>query len=335
MPADDANVGLIANSGGIYGGPQGSSVAQKLMANNFNVNCLRTNDTLRRDEWKLFDTEIIQIAKTRLVGVQEIMRRGLVYNLPNALGVTRLEWEMDTDMTPAAIGMSGIQRSQDDRLEFTNTGIPIPIIYKDFTLNIRHLEASRKSGQPLDTMMAMKAGRSVAEKIEDVFWNGYAGLGSNNLIYGMTTAAQRNTYTLTGNWGTTGTPAQMLADVQAMITKAYDDHMYGPFMIFTSTNAGINLDNDFKVNGDKTVRERILQVDGIQGIISTSNLANNTVLLVQLTADVVQMINGIQPTMVQWDSHGGMVTHFKIIAIMLPRFRNDSEGQSGIVHGSI
>jgi hypothetical protein len=38
--------------------------------------------------------------------------------------------------------------------------------------------------------------------------------------------------------------------------------------------------------------------------------------------------------MVQWDSHGGMVTHFKIIAIMLPRFRNDSENQSGIVHYS-
>ena len=57
-------------------------------------------------------------------------------------------------------------------------------------------------------------------------------------------------------------------------------------------------------------------------------------LPVQLTPDVIQMIDGIQPTMVQWDSHGGMVTNFKVLSIMLPRTRNDSEQQSGIVHGS-
>ncbi len=330
--SDLANVEIVTNSGGKT---SGGFVAQTLMANNFNINALRTHDTLRKDEWKLYDTAIVQIAKTRLIGVADLMAAGLSYKLPNALGVTRLEWETDTDMTPASVGMSGIQRGQDDRVEFNMTGIPIPIIYKDFSLNIRHLEASRRSGQPLDTMMATKAGRSVAEKIEDILWNGYAGLGTNNLVYGYTTAAQRNTYTLTGNWGTTATPAQMLADVQAMIKKAFDDHMYGPFMIYCSINAGINLDNDFKANGDKTTRERILQVVGISGIRSTANLADNTVLLVQMTPDVVQMIDGIQPTMVQWDSHGGMVTNFKIIAIMLPRFRNDSENQSGIVHGSI
>ena len=330
--SEAANIDFVTNTGGNI---SGGFVAQQLMRNGFNINALRTNDTLRKDEWKLYDTAIVSIAKTRLIGVADLMSRGLSMKLPNALGVTRLEWETDTDMTPASVGMSGIQRGQDDRIEFSMTGIPIPIIYKDFTLNIRHLEASRRSGQPLDTRMAEKAGRSVSEKIEDILWNGYAGLGTNNIVYGYTTAAQRNTYTLTGNWGTTATGAQMLADVQAMIAKAFDDHMYGPFMIYCSINAGINLDNDFKVNGDKTIRERILQVEGIAGIRSTANLANNQVLLVQMTPDVVQMIDGIQPTMVQWDSHSGMVTNFKILAIMLPRFRNDSEGQSGIVHGSI
>lgn len=319
------------------GGTVGTGlVAQQLMQSGFNINSLRTNDTLRKDEWKLYDTAIVGIAKARLIGVADLMSRGLSMNLPNALGVTRLEWENDTDMTPAAVGMSGIERSQDDRIEFSMTGIPIPIIFKDFTLNIRHLEASRRSGMPLDTRMAEKAGRSVSEKIEDILWNGYAGLGSNNTIYGYRTAPGRNTYTLGANWSllaTTG--AQILSDVQKMIALAFADHMYGPFMIYTSINAGINLDNDYKAEGDKTIRERIMQVEGVAGIRSSANLADNQVLLVQMTADVVQMINGIQPTMVQWDSHGGMVTNFKIIAIMLPRFRTDSEGQSGIVHGSI
>lgn len=331
--SDVANVEIVTNSGGKT---SGGFVAQTLMANNFNINALRTHDTLRKDEWKLYDTAIVQIAKTRLIGVADLMNAGLSYKLPNALGVTRLEWEMDTDMTPAAVGMSGIQRGQDDRVEFSMTGIPIPIIYKDFSLNIRHLEASRRSGQPLDTMMAQKAGRSVAEKIEDILWNGYAGLGTNNLVYGYRTAAQRNTYLIPLSWAlVTTTGDKILADVQAMINLAQADHMYGPYMIYCSIAAGINLDNDFKANGDKTIRERVLQVEGISGIRSTANLADGQVILVQMTPDVVQMVDGIQPTMVQWDSHGGMVTNFKILAIMLPRFRNDSEGQSGIVHGAI
>jgi hypothetical protein len=181
--------------------------------------------------------------------------------------------------------------------------------------------------------MAQKAGRVVAEKIEGLLWDGYAGLGANNTIYGYRTAPGRNTKTLTTSWAT-ATGAAMLADILDMISKAQADHMYGPYMIYHGIGAGINMGNDFKAESDKSIRQRLLEIEGVAGFRATANLPDNEVLLVQLTADVVQMINGIQPTMVQWDSHGGFVTHFKIIAIMLPRFRTDSEGQSGIVHAA-
>jgi uncharacterized linocin/CFP29 family protein len=229
--------------------------------------------------------------------------------------------------------MSGIERSQDDRLEFALTGIPIPIIYKDFTLNIRHLEASRRSGQPLDTRMAGKAGRVVAEKIEDVLWNGSTALGTNNTIYGYLTAPNRNTGSAT-NWITSPNGETILSTVLAMIQKAYDDNMYGPFVLYVPLNVNTILGADFKANSDKSILSRLLEIDGLESIRPTRNLSGS-IVLVQMTSDVVQMIDGIQPTMVQWDTHGGMVTNFKIISIMLPRFRNDSEGQSGIVHYTI
>lgn len=333
MP-EAVSVDLVTQSGGSMKG--GGLVAQKLLQNNFDVNCLRTNDTLRKDEWKLYDTAIVQIAKSRLIGVNDLMSRGLSFKLNNALGTTRIEWETDTDLTPAAVSMSGIQRSQDDRVEFSLTGMPVPIIHKDWTLNIRHLEASRRTGQPLDTMMAQKAGRVVAEKIEDMLWNGYTGLGSNNTIYGYLTTPYRNTGSVTSGAWVAGTidGEKILGDVLAMIQKALDDHMYGPFVLYVPIAIGTLLGNDFKDGSDKSIRQRLLETDGLADIRSTANLTGTNILLVQLTADVVQMIDGIQPTMVQWDSHGGMVTNFKILAIMLPRFRNDSEHQSGIVHYS-
>lgn len=318
---------LVGNLGG------GALVAQKLLQSGFSVNALRTNDTLRKDEWKLYDTAIVQIAKARLIGVADLVSRGLTMKLQNALGVTRVEWETDTDLTPASVSMSGIQRAQDDRVEFSLTGIPVPIIHKDFTLNIRHLEASRRSGQPLDTTMASKAGRVVAEKIEDMLWSGYTGLGSNNTIYGYTNAANRNTGSVTATW-VTATGAQILADVLAMIAKAQADHMYGPYMLYVPIAVMTNMGNDFKSESDKSILQRIKEVEGIADVKATANLTGTNIVLVQLTPDVIQMIDGIQPTMVQWDSNGGMVTNFKILAIMLPRVRNDSEGQSGIVHYS-
>lgn len=331
-----ANLDFITNKGG--GALSGGMVAQKLLQSGFNINALRTNDTLRKDEWKLYDKAIVQIAKARLIGVNDLMSRGLSMKLNNALGVTRVEWENDTDLTPAAVTMSGIQRSQDDRVEYSLTGIPVPIIHKDWTLNIRHLEASRKTGQPLDTTMAQKAGRVVAEAIESMLWNGYTGLGANNTIYGYTNAQYRNTKTISVSWNTLPSSdatigSKIIADVLDMIGKAQTDHMYGPYMLYVPIETMTNMGNDFKAESDRTILERVQAIEGIAGVRATANLTNS-VILVQLTADVIQMIDGIQPTMVQWDSHGGMVTNFKILAIMLPRTRNDSEQQSGIVHGS-
>ncbi len=326
-----ANVDTITTGKGISRGS--GLVAQRLLSSGFNINSLRTNDTLRKDEWKLYDTAIVSIAKARLIGVGDLMARGLSMSIPNALGVTRIEWETDTDMTPAAVSMSGIANAEDDRLEFSLTGIPVPIVHKDFTLNIRHLEASRRTGQPLDTTMAQKAGRVVAEKIESILWNGYTGLGSNNTIYGYTNAANRNTGSVTASW-VTASGAQILADVLAMIAKAQADHMYGPYVIYVPIAVFTHLGDDYKAESDKTILQRIKEVSGIEDVKATAELSGTNIIMVQMTADVIQMLDGIQPTMVQWESHGGMVTHFKVIAIMLPRVRNDSEGQSGIVHYS-
>lgn len=332
--ADVAHFTPNGNGGGkLVGFGGGALVAQKLLQSGFNVNALRTNDTLRKDEWKLYDTAVVGIAKARLNGVADLISRGLTMKLNNALGVTRVEWETDTDLTPAALSMSGIQRTQDDRVEFSLTGMPVPIIHKDWTLNIRHLEASRKTGQPLDVTMAQKAARVVSEKIEDMLWNGSTSLGTNNTIYGYTTAQYRNTGSVTATW-VTATGAQILADVLAMLQKARDDHMYGPYILYVPIAVMTNLGNDFKTNSDRSILERIKAVEGIEDVKATASLTGTNIILAQLTSDVVQMIDGIQPTMVQWDSNGGMVTNFKIIAIMLPRFRNDSEQQSGIVHYS-
>lgn len=331
MSKNKANIDVVqAGDNGVSGS---GLVAQKLLEKNFAVEALRTQDVLRKDEWQKFDEVIIDVARKRLTAVGDLLSRGLTYPLPNALGVTQVEWEQAGDLTDATVSMGGITHAERDRQTFTQKTIPVPIVHKDFQINVRALEASRTRGTPLDTAQAALAARIVSEKIESILFNGSVVAGTSNQIYGYTTHPDRVTGSLGTAW-TTETGANILADVLAMITAANAQNMYGPFIIYVPVAAHVNMGNDFKSESDKTILQRILEVPTIAGVQHSTDLAAGEVVMVQLTSDVVDMVDGIQPTVVQWTTEGGFMLNFKVLSIMVPRIKSDKSGQSGVIHYS-
>jgi uncharacterized linocin/CFP29 family protein len=317
--------------GGFVGG---GTVAQRLLQSNFNVNALRTNGVLMRDEWKHFDNRVVQITRERLVGVAELIRRGLVYNLPNALGVMTLEWERAIDdLVAAEVTMSGLNEATKDRLAYDTAAMPIPIIHKEFSYNLRHVEAARRNGRNIESTHAEVATRKVAEKIEDILFNGLVISSTVGPIYGLLTHPQRNTGAVTATW-VTATGEQMVTDIIRMMDVASTKNMNGPFVLFVPLSVANRFGNDYKANSDKTILQRMMELPNLDAIVASTKLTGTNILLVQMTSDVVEMIDGIQPTMVEWDSRGGFEHNFKIIAIMLPRIRSAGDGNNGIVHYS-
>src|SRR5690606_13350708 len=155
------------------GGTQGyGSVAQRLLSGGMRINQLRTLDVLRKDEWKHFDTAVVEVARKRLVGVGALLSAGLRYGLSNPLGTTQIEWEQVSDMNDASISMSGVTDGQKDRVTYTLKSLPIPIVHKEFDINARVLAASRNRGDSLDTTQAEVAARKVAEMNESILFNG-------------------------------------------------------------------------------------------------------------------------------------------------------------------
>ena len=57
-----------------------------------------------------------------------------------------------------------------------------------------------------------------------------------------------------------------------------------------------------------------------------------TLLLVQMTGDVIRMVIGMPITMLEWTAEGGMVFHYKIMTIQVPQIRADQNDHTGIVH---
>jgi len=325
-----ANVDIIAPGAG--GMQAFGSVASRLMQNDFNINALRTNDVLRKDEWSQLDNTLIDVARKRLVAVQELQSRGLTYNIGNGLGTTILEWEQVSDMDAADVSMSGVTEGERDILDFTLQSMPLPIIHKDFSINIRKLEASRTTGQPLDTAQAEMAMRLVMEQTESMVFAGHATRAGANQIYGLTTEPNRNTGTTTNNWDSSATGADYLTDVLAAQGQLQTDHMYGPYGIFTTQLAFARMQNDYVTGYPKTILSRLLELDGVEFIKPSRDLAADTFVLVQLTNDVIDEVVGLQPTVVSWETQGGMTMNFKVMSIMIPRVRSTKSNQSGVSH---
>jgi len=297
---------------------------------------LRTLDTLRKDEWVHLDQALVEEGQIRLRGVADLIAAGLVIPVANSMGKTMFEYEKVSDMNPAETSLSGIARTEDDRVEFELGSLPIPITHKDFDINLRHLSASRERGEPLDTMQARVSARLVSERLEQMLYLGGPTFGGVP-IYGLTTHPDRNlgVFDAPGAWNVAAkTGEQMLVDLLRWIGQLEADRMFGPYRLYLPSSASTNLEKDFKANSDKTIRQRLLEVDRLESIQVVDQLTTANAVLVQFTRDVVALVNGEPLQSVQWDVEGGFLIKMKAFQIQVPLVRSDAQGRSGVLHAS-
>jgi len=348
----------------ILNGQANGSVASVLMNSNFDVNALRPYEgsdgrsyvtvnqggknvavpvlnataTLRKDDWKLLDEAVVKAAKPRLKAVADLRGRGLQYTIPNGMARTVLETETVSDITEAIVSMDGLRESEGDRPLFELTNLPLPIIHKDFNFSARQVMASRNGGSPLDTTAAELASRRVAEMAEQLL----LGVASSytyggGTIAGYTNFEGRMTKVLTNPaTDTDWTPATTVEEVLAMRLQSQNQYHYGPWVLYSSPSWDVYMDDDYSsAKGDLTLRDRLRKIEGIEDVKTLDYLTNYDLILVQMTPDVVREVVGMDVTTVQWESKGGMQLNFKVMAILVPQLREDQNGNTGIVDGSV
>jgi uncharacterized linocin/CFP29 family protein len=301
---------------------------------------IRVNATalLQYDEWKDIDRTVIEIAVQRMTAVNDLRGAGLEHNL-GGIGATLSLWDRSSDMSPAAITMDARNRSQMDTPAYATQMVPVPVVHKDFNIEARRLEASRRFGESIDTTAAAIAGRVVAEATETMLFSGASINVDGNTIYGYLTHPDRNQVTLTTPWssldGTAGANVAILSDVLAMVTASRVARFYGPWVLYIPSGYESKMDEDFKggtSSDTRTVRQRLMAVEGLTAIRVSDFLPANNVVLVSLNKEVVDLAVGQDVTTVQWSNNGGMSEEFKVMAVWVPRIKSDFDGRSGITH---
>lgn len=326
-PVIDASGPVVVNGVKDFYNSMGKSVISRLMANDMRIKGLRTNDLLRKEEWIAVDAAVLQIAVARLTLLDTMRQYGLTTPVPGGLGVLITQYERSDDMAEAEVSMSGIARTQEDSHNFDLVSTPIPVISKDFRINIRRLLASRRTGEGIDVMQVQTATRKVTEMIIKLILNGYPGKLDGNQLYGFTTHPDRNTATASGSWS-----AQDKAynDVVTGITTLQGDHYYGPYGLLVNNTSYLNL-LGYVTNRDTTFLQRIQAIPGLSFVQPIDQLPAGVAVLFQLTKDVIDVQIAEDITTVEWDEHGGLTAQYKIMTALAPRPKSDQGTQSGIL----
>jgi uncharacterized linocin/CFP29 family protein len=205
---------------------------------------------LREDEWARLNETVIQVARRSLVG-----RRILDIYGPLGAGVQTVPHDEYTGVSPGAVDIVGEQETASvftDARKFKT----IPIIYKDFLLHWRDIEAARLHNMPLDVSAAAGAAALCAQQEDELIFYGDPKLGHEGLM----NAAGRLTVPL-GDWSTPG--AGYLAIVEAT-RKLNESGHYGPYAVILSPRLFSLLHRIFEKTGVleiETIRQ--LAADGI------------------------------------------------------------------------
>ena len=310
---------------------------------------------LTKDAWEKIDSRVITAARAPLQAWADL-RAHSTYGGFDAMGVMGLTRHRITGASEATMSMQVSTQTHQDRPLYDPDVLPLPITQCGFEFDQRELAVSRNAGTPLDTTMAAEAGRAVGELIEKVTIGvtdlstlviGASTTYTRRGIYGYRTQPGRVTktdVTASASW----VASTFFSDVLAMIELARAQNMYGPFTLYYSTTWAQYIVRDYfstvtavgVVAPTKTAYDRVKELPQIRDIKPLQYFTNSDELLLIQWDDAIEAVNGMELTTVQWESQGGSMVHFRVMAIQVPAIRERYIGSSittkyaPIVHGT-
>lgn len=292
------------------------------------VEGLHTNALLRHEEWLEIDAALLDIVRTQLVVVQDLINAGLVHQL-GGLGSTETAYERLYDMDDADVDMDASTPGSEDRVAFDQVTLPVPITHKDFRISIRQLEASRTRGDALDTTQVEVATRKVRDSLENLVMNGNLLQFAQNPIYGYTTHPNRVTGSAIGDFGTI---ANIHPTFVNMVNALEALGFIGPFLFYVARTQFGQMRTRFGDGSGETALESVQKIEGVDDVKASDVLAAESVVGVNMMRETVDLAVGQDITPVQWDTMGGLIAHYKVMTAMVPRVKADSGGNCGVVH---
>lgn len=196
----------------------------------------RNQAPLDAAEWAAIDQAVVRTAQSVLVGRRFISLVG-----PFGAGIEVLPNDVLAGGGNAQIDLLGTAEDQQAIRVQDRAFLPLPLIYKDFWVHWRDLEASHQLAVPLDTGKAAAAAAATALSEDRLIFDG----STNPRLPGLRSVDGRHTFEM-GDWSRMG---QGFADVVQAIRVLTTDGFPGPYALAVSTRAYADLNRIFDTTG--------------------------------------------------------------------------------------
>jgi uncharacterized linocin/CFP29 family protein len=161
---------------------------------------------------------------------------------------------------PFGLGYVASPAGNDDQRQHASHGattlisrtIPVPMIFRHFTLGRRRIAAHSESGHPLDLSALSRAAMEVAAREEELIYRGDPEFG----LAGLCTVESRS-HLEGGDWMDV---EQVLRDVLAAVTLLDGSHFHGPYALALEPRLYNNLFRRYPEGSD------MLQIDHLKGL---------------------------------------------------------------------
>lgn len=292
------------------------------------VKKMMVNGSLPTDAYKYYDDKMVGVAKQELNFIKDLNEYGLV-DSSISLAKTIVSYDKVSSMSKAEVSMDGITRSQNGRLDFIESGVPVPIFRKDFELGTREDLASIKS----KSIRIETATRVVAEEMNDACLNGYSRNVDGFQFYGLRNEPNRNTINATAQWESAGGDA--VEDVRLMI-KALHSNNYAltkdSCILYVASNLMSFIDKDYSAEKSGTYKQRFEAFAPIKKVEMGTGLPDGEVVLVQMRSDVIELKVAQDLTFFEQPSNDIMLSNFTVLSAMALIVKSDHSGNSGVCH---
>jgi uncharacterized linocin/CFP29 family protein len=297
------------------------------------------NSLLTEDEWAEVESQVLAAARYPLRVVNDFRARGLVSRL-GGVGSLEARWYTSSEITAATVNMTGRGRARARPCpKCCRAASPVPVIFTEFAIDWRTLEASRRLGDGLDMTGLVEATRVVAEGYESIVASGqHGGDAQRAAIYGLRTHPNRATDTA-GNYGggDWGTLSNIVPTIAGMVNAANGQYNYGPFQVYVSQTQYNQAALSYFTDGSgDTGLSRVAQLAMIAGVSSlpATTLPDGEILLVQMTAEYMELAEAIGMQVREWSTADGTESIFKVMVIGTPKIKARYGNQTGIVHAT-
>lgn len=296
------------------------------------------NSLLTEDEWVEFEDMVLTASRHPLRVVDRFRSAGLVRPL-GSVGSLEARWYVQSEITAASVNMTGRGRAERDLPEVLPDGVPVPVIFKEFSIDWRTLEASRRLGDGLDMTTMVEATRVVAEGYENLVVNGNTNVRLNNRpIYGLRTHPKRRTDTA-GNFGggDWGTIANVTNTVAGMISAANGQDNAGPFTLYVSqaqyNQAALAYYTDGSGQSPLLRLQQMAMIEAVEPL-PAKTLPDGELLLLQMGPEYMELAEAMSLQVREWTNGDGTETMFKVMVIGTPKIKARYGNQTGIVHAT-